>query len=125
MNVESIRTCTRDNLSNKALGQLGEKAAARYLQGCGFSIWARNFRCRTGEIDIIASRSGQLSFIEVKTRRDCSFDRPGEAVTEAKKQRIRRCAEYYLKQLEETGYRPTGISFDVVEVIIRHTESAF
>lgn len=112
-------------LSNRALGDIGEEIAVRYLEEQGFSIWVRNFRCRAGEIDIIASKNGELSFIEVKTRRDLSFGRPCESITAAKKRHMRMSAEYYLRKLKEKGYTPERVKFDVVEIVIRHTECAF
>ncbi|MGN0704789.1 MAG: YraN family protein [Lentihominibacter sp.] len=112
-------------LSNRALGELGESMAVRYLEDQGFRIWARNFRCKAGEIDIIASKNHELSFIEVKTRRNLSYGRPCESVTAEKRRHIRMCAEYYLKRLEEMGYIPGHVKFDVIEIVIQHTECAF
>ena len=82
---------------NKDIGDEGEELAAEHLIGRGFSIVARNVRYKTGEIDIIARRGRELHFIEVKTRRDPSFMPPLEAVTEAKRMRMRRTAEWYLQ----------------------------
>lgn len=114
----------KNNHSQK-IGRLGEDVAVRYLESKGYSIWARNFRCKAGEIDIVASKNGAISFIEVKTRRDFNYGRPCESVTVNKKRHIQMSAEYYLKILEDKGYRPTRIHFDVIEVTIRHTENAF
>ena len=115
----------KEGLSNRALGAMGEDIAARYLEEQGFSIWARNFRCRAGEIDIIASRNRELSFIEVKTRRNMSYGRPCESVTTDKQRHMRMCAEYYLKRLREAGYAPDHVKFDVIEIVIQHIECAF
>ena len=115
----------RDGLSNRALGAMGEDIAVRYLEEQGFSIWVRNYKCRAGEIDIIASKNRELSFVEVKTRRDLSYGRPCEAVTADKKRHMRMSAEYYMRKLEEMGYIPERVKFDVIEIVIQHTECAF
>ena len=55
-------------MNNKRIGTLGEELAGIMLQEKGYKILAKNFRCRYGEIDIIASKNGVLAFVEVKTR---------------------------------------------------------
>lgn len=112
-------------ISNIALGKLGEDMAAEFLEEQGFKIWVRNYKCRAGEIDIIASKHGELSFIEVKTRRNFYYGRPCEAITPSKQRHIRMSAEYYLKRMEEVGYIPTDVKFDVIEIVIQHIECAF
>lgn len=92
--------------------------ACKYLRAKGYSIVARNFRCRRyGEIDVIASKAGVLSFIEVKTRSSQRYGRPAEAVNLMKQRKIYRCAEYYLQCAGLDGRIPV-LSFDVVEVFI-------
>jgi putative endonuclease len=112
-------------MDNKIIGAIGEDAAAKYLARKGYTIRERNFRCRTGEIDIIATKDGVLSFIEVKTRQNFNYGRPCEAVTRNKQRNIKMSAEYYLKQLQRRGCQEFNVRFDVVEVVIRHTENAF
>ena len=103
------------------LGKYGEDLACRYLQGNGYTILARNFRChRFGEIDIIACKQSVYSFIEVKTRVSTRFGRPAEAVTLAKQRKIYRCAEYYLQCAGLMSCIPV-LSFDVVEIILEGT----
>ena len=68
----------------RSLGQRGEEAAAGFLERRGWSIRDRNYRIREGEIDIIAVKGGEVSFVEVKTRRSGAFGTPGMAVTYAK-----------------------------------------
>ncbi|MDK2855132.1 MAG: putative endonuclease [Bacillota bacterium] len=82
-------------MNHKVLGAEGEKMAVAYLATRGYRIRERNFRCRLGEIDVIAEEGGTLVFIEVKTRRSRRFGLPQEAVTPAKQARLRRLAEYY------------------------------
>lgn len=62
-------------------GRRGEDAACAYLLRHGYSIVERNYRCRRGEIDIIAAKDGGAVFVEVKTRRSLKFGTPGMAVT--------------------------------------------
>lgn len=100
----------------KALGSRGEDYACQYLLRQGYEIVYRNFRCRIGEIDIIASKNKILCFIEVKTRASTRYGRPAEAVTKAKQQKIYRCAEYYL-QAQGIFQVMSVLSFDVIEII--------
>ena len=104
--------------STRKLGLYGEDLACKYLQAKGYVILERNFRCRRfGEIDIVASKAGVLSFIEVKTRRSSRYGKPVEAVTLAKQRKIYRVAQYYL-QMRGLASRIPVLSFDVVEIII-------
>lgn len=83
-------------VNNKLLGARGEDIAARYLAARGYRIRERNFRCRLGEIDLVAEDGGVLVFVEVKARRSGRFGLPQEAVTPLKQARLRRLAQYYL-----------------------------
>ena len=104
--------------STRKLGLYGEDLACKYLQAKGYVILERNFRCRRfGEIDIVASKAGVLSFIEVKTRRSSRYGKPAEAVTLAKQRKIYRVAQYYLQMRGLASCIPV-LSFDVVEIII-------
>ena len=82
--------------ARQGLGQLGERLAAQRLLDCGYRILERNFRCRYGEIDLIAEDEHDLVFVEVKTRRGDGFGRPEEAVTVRKQHKIIQVASYYL-----------------------------
>ena len=111
-------------------GAAGEKCAENYLKQCGYQIIACNFRCRRGEIDIIAERRGVLCFIEVKTRRGRAYGLPAEAVNHRKRARLRVTAEYYL--LCHPEYRNYALRLDVMELLvldgkvwIRYLETAF
>ena len=73
-------------------GSRYEKLAARYLEQKGMDILELNYRCRTGEIDIIARDGEYLVFVEVKYRSGASFGDPSEAVTAKKQERIRKTA---------------------------------
>lgn len=85
--------------NNRAVGADYEKKAAQYLETLGYQILEQNFRCRTGEIDLVAKESGYLVFIEVKYRSGTQMGEPQEAVNYRKQQKICRTASYYcLKQ---------------------------
>ena len=78
------------------LGRRGEDLAADALSKRGYEIVERNWRCRDGEVDIIASRSGTWSFFEVRTRRGKRFGAPEESISRAKEQRMVDVALAYL-----------------------------
>ena len=94
-------------------GAAGEVLAARFLREKGYRILAANYRCRLGEMDIIAQDGSYIAFVEVKTRRMDGMYAPREAVTAAKRQRLIRTAAHYLISRSAEG-QPR---FDVVEVI--------
>ena len=118
-------------MDKQSLGQFGEEQAARYLRRRFYTILARNYRCRFGEIDLIANRGGVLAFVEVKLRRDDAHGEAREFVTVRKQQRVLAAAELWLSQ-NETALQPR---FDVIEVYaprgadgpvrINHIENAF
>jgi putative endonuclease len=99
------------------LGKLGEDAAAQYLSDKGYHIMERNFRSKTGEIDIIAEISGSIVFIEVKTRRSTRFGTAAEAVTPRKRHKIINTAFCYLKKAGDQTNQ-TVCRIDVIEVYI-------
>ena len=92
-------------MSNADLGRQGEDAAARWYQRRGFSVVARNFRTRMGELDLVAARKDLVVVVEVKTRsRDAGFGTPGEAVDRYKQQRVIRAALYKTLPPEVGGF---------------------
>ena len=95
-------------------GNLGEDAVADALARRGYRILERQYRCRWGEIDLIAwAPEGILCFVEVKSRSETRFAAPREAVTPAKQRRLRSAASWYLAQ---TGQDDRPCRFDVAEV---------
>lgn len=101
--------------NTRRVGAGYEEKAAEYLQSRGYFILCRNFRCRQGEIDLIARQGGYLVFIEVKYRRGKANGWPEEAVTPAKQRSICRTADYYRLC---RGYREdTPCRFDVVAIL--------
>ena len=103
-------------------GRAGETFAVEVLQLSGCEILARNYRCKEGEIDIIAQREGELFFVEVKTRRGDAFGAPCEAVNETKKRHMRRAAAAFLS---ENRCRWDFCSFQVIEIGFHQIENAF
>lgn len=99
--------------SPRQLGETGEDLAAAALKKQGYKILERNYRTPLGEIDLIARNQGFLVFLEVKTRRSVRFGAPAEAVSPAKQARLKRLADYYLKQ-KRLGEVP--VRFDVVGI---------
>lgn len=89
------------------LGRRGEEAAARYLAAAGWLILDRNWRCREGELDIVARDGSELVFCEVKTRTSETFGAPVEAVDPAKLARLGRLARAWLsaRGLGAASYR--------------------
>lgn len=99
----------------------GERVAARHLAEDGMEILDRNWRCRDGEIDIVARDADSLVFCEVKTRRTTDYGSPAEAVVAAKARRLRRLAAAWLAAHH---VHAPEIRFDVVGVLPRPTGSA-
>lgn len=107
------------------LGRIGETMAAEVLRSKGYEILRRNYRCRSGEVDIIAQRFGEVCFIEVKTRQNFNYGRPCESVTEEKKKHIRLAARHYLDDMKTRGYVPRCIDFQIIEIVVEHSCRAF
>jgi len=84
--------------SRNSLGKVGEALAQRFLQGKGYEILEKNFRCRFGEIDLIAKEGGEIVFIEVKSRSGTEFGFPEEQISWRKQKRLGRLAQFYLKR---------------------------
>ena len=104
------------SLTRAELGAMGERLAAEHLRGLGLRIVARNWRCRYGELDIIASDpGGSVVFVEVKTRTSDRFGTPDEAVTAAKVRRLRRLAGLWLSEQEGQW---AAIRIDVIGIRI-------
>jgi putative endonuclease len=102
-----------------ALGRAGESIAARYLEGLGYEIRDRNFRCSFGEVDLVAVQGEYLVFVEVKTRKAGSMVAPEWAVTPAKQARIRQVCEHYMAERDAHELQPR---FDVVAIRMGRSE---
>ena len=103
-------------VNNKILGQIGEEIVANTLQEKGYTLLQRNFRCRFGEIDIIAKDGPNVVFIEVKTRKSKKFGEAEEAVDSRKQRKLRTLAELYLAK--NSAESPTNCRFDVYSVYL-------
>jgi putative endonuclease len=119
-------------MDNRQKGSWGEERAARYLRLRAYRILEKNYRCRLGEIDLIARRGGFLVFVEVKLRKSDRFGEAREFVGRAKQERILATAQLWMQE-HETSLQPR---FDVIEIYapngtdtrhpaIRHLENAF
>lgn len=108
-------------MGNIDFGGAGEQIAADFLRQAGYQLLARNFRAKTGEIDIIVQKDGTIAFVEVKTRSNYNFGAPAEAVTYLKQRKIIRTALFYLKASANTD-KP--FRFDIIEVLLRPTPGA-
>lgn len=111
--------------SNRQIGTFYEELAREVLQKKGYHILTSNYRCRLGEIDVIASINEWIVFVEVKYRKAITFGYPREAVTPSKIKHIKQVAEYYL--LTTVGYE-AKCRFDVIEILdneVMHLENAF
>jgi putative endonuclease len=75
-------------MDRQEVGKLGEKAARKFLKRRGYRIRETGFRCRHGEIDIVAQRKDYLVFVEVRTKSSLAFGTPEESITQAKKERL-------------------------------------
>lgn len=98
------------------MGKKGEAQARKHLKKQGYRILEQNYRCRFGEVDLIAEHDGCLVFVEVKTRSGLAFGRPSEAVTRHKQQQISKVA---LDYMSKKGLRDQPARFDVVAILKR------
>ncbi len=101
--------------NKRSVGTEYEQLATKYLTGQGYVVITQNFRCRTGEIDIIANDQEYLVFIEVKYRTNTSKGLPQEAVDTRKIRKITRTAQYYM--LTHQIPLDTPCRFDVVIIL--------
>ena len=106
---------------NIILGRHGEDKACKYLEQNNYRIIERNFRCKQGEIDIIANdlSKNELVFIEVKTRLNFNFGSPAQSVTFIKQKHLLSVANYYLFL---NSINNCFIRFDVIEVFVKNSQ---
>ena len=113
-------------MNKRTVGTEYEQKAVEYLKSRGYFIIERNFRCKSGEIDLIAKHENYLVFIEVKYRKNSTKGSPEEAVTLSKIRTISKVADYYRLRY---GYgEDTPCRFDVIAILgneIRLYENAF
>lgn len=116
-------------MPNTASGKIGEHFAAEYLREKGYEIVDMNFKCRFGEIDVIAKNDRYLAFVEVKTRKMDGLTHPFESITPSKRAKVIKTAQFYLMK------KPTNLQprFDAAAIFtvdgdlqkIEYIENAF
>jgi len=117
-------------MKRSELARRGEDAAAAYLERIGMTVVERNWRCTSGEADIIALDGATLVVVEVKTRRTVSAGTPEEAVSPTKQRTLVRIARHYAAH---AGLDDVEVRFDVVAIrpvgeeraLLRHHRAAF
>ncbi len=115
----------------KEKGKIGENIACKYLKENNYEILKRNYRCKQGEIDIIAydKNKEELVFFEVKMRSTLKYGAPSESVQKVKQNHILKTAKFYKYK---NKIKNTPIRFDIIEVFlfnsifkINHIKNAF
>lgn len=102
--------------SNKILGCKGEDLAISFLKGLRYRILERNYRCKGGEIDIVAQDGATLVFVEVKSRRTVVYGPPQLAVTHFKQRQISKAALTWLASRRKLD---SDARFDVVAITFK------
>ena len=103
------------------VGRYGEDRAANFLQDRGYVIIERNWRSRTGEIDLIAREKDRLVFVEVKTRNGSGFGHPFEAITPLKVSRMRKLVAEWCREHEVSGVK---VRLDAIAVLVNQGKVA-
>ena len=85
-----------------SLGRMGESLAGVFLKNKGYTILERNWRTPYGEIDLVASHTGSVVFVEVKTRSTSTLGPPEISITPRKAEHMRNAAEFYIQHHPET-----------------------
>lgn len=115
----------KNKQNNRKIGTSYEVLARNYLEDIGYSILYMNYRCKSGEIDIVATDREYIVFVEVKYRKTALFGYPRESVNYYKQKRIIGVARYFLLTQKLTH---KNCRFDVVEILddqITHIKNAF
>ena len=107
-------TATGRGGRNRALGDYGERVAARHLTALGMVVLDRNWRCDEGELDLVLRDGPALVGCEVKTRTSLAHGSPQEAVTDVKLARLRRLVQRWLR---DHGVHPAETRVDLVAVL--------
>jgi len=105
-------------MNRQETGKLGEKAAQKFLKKHGYRIRETGFRCRYGEIDIVAQQRDYLVFVEVRTRSSPDFGTPEESITQAKKEKLIASAWTYVNSHQKL---PPSWRIDVVAIELDDT----
>ena len=105
-------------LSKKQLGDLGEDISEIFLVKMGYSILKRNYRCRLGEIDLIAKDKNKIIFFEVKTRTNLNFGYPEESVNIMKVLKLKKLAIFFAVSENMQNF---DMQFDVISINLSGT----
>jgi putative endonuclease len=100
-------------MERKTLGDLGEQLAKEYLKKKGYKLVETNYRCHSGEIDIVAKHKDCLVFVEVRTKSMLEYGAPEESLSPTKQKHMKKCAYYYLQKLKTL---PKNWRIDLVAV---------
>ncbi len=104
-------------MKNKIIGNFGENLGKKYLENLGYEIVNSNFKCKQGEIDLIAKNGEEIVFVEVKTRENNKFGYGIDAVDIRKQKHIKQVAQYYIYK---NNLETRGIRFDILEIYLLH-----
>ncbi len=102
------------------LGEWGQKQSEKFLKKKGLKLLARNFSCKTGEIDLImVDTDGAIVFVEVKTRADSSFAQPESSVNYPKRTRMIKAANFFISnyKIDDRPFR-----FDIITAVLSSDE---
>lgn len=112
-------------MKNKYIGKIGEEEAVNYLLVNDFRVVYRNYRYKRNEVDIIAQKGDFIIFIEVKKRKNASFGRPEEFVSEGQQKRIIEAAEHFIKEHQINK----DVRFDIIALqrgkLLHHIKNAW
>ena len=104
-------------MSDRAqVGEAGEAAVARFFEGQGYTVEARNWRCKVGELDLVVRQGTLIVFVEVRTVTTDWLGNPIQTISTAKQARVARAADAWLQQ---AGPAYDQLRFDVVGVRMR------
>lgn len=113
-NRASVPRSLNEGAQHLAAGKLAETLAERYLVRKGLRTVSRNFRCRTGELDLVMEDGPHLVVVEIRYRRRLAPVSPAESIGMRKRERLARAAQYFLQCHDRYGEHP--LRFDVVAV---------
>ncbi len=111
----------RVEVDRRGFGNQGEGAAAHFLETRGYAIRARNFRCRYGELDVVAEKDETICFVEVRMRSSAIWGDPSHTISWSKQRRVVKAALHYLFA---HGMKGKMIRFDVVSIVGRGDAAA-
>jgi len=109
---------------NMKIGKMGENIATKFLEKNNYQILCRNFRCRNGEVDIVAKdkEKNEIVFVEVKTRTNIKYGIPAEAVNTIKQKHIVEVSNYFLYKHRLQYYKAR---YDIIEIYINQISKKF